>query len=131
MLNKIELFRMAGAMTEHSSERHQMIARNIANADTPGYQARDLVSFSDTYERSDTGGAALRSTRSGHMDFVGGGVGAEYGTYLTHEDSNPNGNTVSLETEMMRSTENRFQHDMALSIYKTSLGILRSSLGRR
>ena len=42
----------------------------------------------------------------------------------------PVGNTVSLETEMMKAVEVRHDHEMALSVYQTSLGILRTSLGR-
>ena len=44
--------------------------------------------------------------------------------------SAPNGNTVSLETEMVRATEVRHQHEMALSVYQSALGVLRTSLGR-
>jgi len=43
----------------------------------------------------------------------------------------PNGNTVSLEAEMIRSTELRQQHDMAIGIYQKSLQIMRTSMGRK
>jgi flagellar basal-body rod protein FlgB len=43
----------------------------------------------------------------------------------------PNGNTVSLETEMVRAVEVKQQHDMALAVYRTVSDIVRTSLGRR
>ena len=44
--------------------------------------------------------------------------------------TSPNGNSVSLEDEMVKGADIKRQHDLALTIYKTSLGLLRSSIGR-
>ena len=43
----------------------------------------------------------------------------------------PNGNTVSIEREMLTAAEGRQQHDMALAITKSLGGVIRTSLGRR
>ena len=43
----------------------------------------------------------------------------------------PNGNDVSIETEMVRGVDARRQHDAAMAIFRASLDILRTSLGRR
>ena len=43
MFAKLELTRMAQALASHSGARMDVIARNVANADTPGYRARDVV----------------------------------------------------------------------------------------
>ena len=45
-------------------------------------------------------------------------------------EASPNGNTVSLEQEMVRGTQAKSNHDLALTVYKTSLDIIRTSLGR-
>lgn len=42
----------------------------------------------------------------------------------------PNGNTVSIETEMMKAVEARHQFDMALNIYRSVSAVVRTSLGR-
>lgn len=42
----------------------------------------------------------------------------------------PNGNTVSLEVEMVASAEVQGAHDRALAIYGSGLNILRAGLGR-
>ena len=42
----------------------------------------------------------------------------------------PNGNTVSLEQEMVKMADVRKDHEMALAIYRNASGILRASLGK-
>ena len=49
MFEKIEMMRMARAMGAHASHRQVTVARNIANADTPGFKAQDLQPFADSY----------------------------------------------------------------------------------
>lgn len=125
MFGKIELMDMAQAMARHAAQRQNVIAGNVANADTPGYKARDLSSFAESY-RADT---SLRGTRAGHITEAAARTEARIRT--EPGTASPNGNTVSLEDEMVRGLEVKRQHDLALTIYKTSLGILRTSLGRR
>lgn len=126
MFDKLEILNMAQGMATHAAARQSVLARNIANADTPGYRAQDVASFADTYQKADD--FTLRASRAEHLS--GDPVSGETETYFTNGESAPNGNTVSLETEMMKAVETRNQHDMALTIYKTTLGILRTSLGR-
>ena len=42
----------------------------------------------------------------------------------------PNGNSVSIEREMMKASEVRAEHDLALTVYKSSLNLMRSVIGR-
>lgn len=128
MFENLVVFRMAHAMAEHAGARQAVIARNIANADTPGYAARDIPSFQTVIE-TESAGFSLRATRPTHF----GEAGAEPFTVHERRDAmpDPNGNSVSLETEMVHATDTLRQHDRALAIYRSSLGILRAALGRR
>lgn len=127
MFEKPEVLRMAAAAAAHAAARMASIGRNVANADTPGYRAADLASFEDTYR---TGGdLRLAATRPRHFPAASAQPQAAARTSAGH--MSPNGNNVSLEGEMMRAAQVRKDHDMALSIYKSSLNILRASLGRR
>ena len=45
--------------------------------------------------------------------------------------ADPNGNSVSLETEMMHGVDAKRQHDRAMAIYQSSMTILRSTFSRR
>ena len=128
MFQNLEIMRLAQGMAGHAAARQGVIARNIANADTPEYRARDIASFAETF-RGETDGA-MRATRAGHI----GGAG-EMSRALTPVDaggpSAPNGNTVSLEGEMVKSVEVKKEHDLALAVYRSSLDVLRTSIGRR
>ncbi len=128
----LELFQLAGALLGHTGERQKVIAQNIANADTPNYKARDTQPFSNTYEQITGNSLAMRATRAGHiganpLDFrnpeqiVNSAFGAEA----------PNGNTVSIEDQIMRSAEIKGQHDLALGIYQKSLKILRTAMSKK
>ncbi|WBL33275.1 FlgB family protein [Sinirhodobacter sp. HNIBRBA609] len=125
MFDRLEIMQMAQSMARHAALRQTAVTQNIANADTPGYRARDAASFAQTYEADDA--MALRQSRAGHL---GAEVSASAKLLVQDGTPSPNGNSVSLEEEMVRAVDIRREHDLALSIYKSSLGILRSSLGR-
>ena len=128
MFGKLEVTRMAQALAAHAGARQGVIAQNIAQADTPGYRARDLTPFEDMY-RAGNQPDALFATRPGHIRFEA--VAGEAVVRQMPGAASPNGNTVSLETEMVKAVDVKQQHDMALSIYRSVSEIIRASLGRR
>ena len=127
MFEKLETLQMASAMAVHASARQNAVAQNIANADTPGYMARDLPAFSELYQSEAASG--MRSTRAGH-------IGADHSVTVGLADRpnpgvmSPNGNAVSLEDEMVKAIDVKRQHDQALAIYRSTMTVLRASLGR-
>ena len=129
MFEKLAILQIAQAMAAHAALRQNAVSQNIANADTPGYAARDVQPFAETYAAMSSG-AALRTTRNQHVP-GGGATGTEISLRSEPGVMSPNGNSVSLEDEMVKAVEVKRQHDLALAIYKTSLGVLRTSLGRR
>ena len=124
----LNVLQLASALASHASARQQVIAENIAHADTPGYRARDVDDFAATLEG--TPAFAARTTRPGHIPFGAGAAGVEPHEIAAFGAETPNGNTVSLEDQMIRSADVRQSHDMALGVYAKSLEILRSALGR-
>ena len=127
MFEKIEILQMASAMATHASARQSAVSQNIANANTPGYDARDLPSFQSLYQSELATG--MRATRTGHIG-ADHHVNARIETRIDPDTTSPDGNSVSLEDEMVKAVEVKRQHDMALAIYRSSLSVLRSSLGR-
>jgi len=129
MFQSLDILRMAQAYATHAATRQQAIAQNVANADTPGYRAIDTDDFAKTFNA--TRSAGMRQTRAGHMlpDRAAEAIPLRERSGAGH--LSPNGNSVSLETEMVKAAEVRKEHDMALAIYRKSLDILRASLGRR
>ncbi|TCP39111.1 FlgB family protein [Rhodovulum marinum] len=128
MFDKLEIFRMAQGLAVHAGTRQAVIARNVANADTPGYRAQDIADFADTYRKTGDD-MRLRTTRAGHLPDAETGLRA---AAIREDDvpSEPNGNSVSLEEEMLKAAETKSKHDLAIAVYRSSLGILRTSLGR-
>ena len=129
MHQNLTLFRIAHAMASHAGTRQAVIAQNIANADTPGYRPMDVVLFRDLV----TGavGSGMRATRAGHLNAGGSAADPRLVTASATGQTSPNGNGVSIEEQMLNAVEAKRQHDRALAIYKSTLGILRTSLGRR
>lgn len=127
MFENLDIFRISSAMAKHAGTRQALISQNVANADTPNFRARDLLAFKKTYEVS--GSATQKATRMGHLN--GSALRGAADPIYDRGSASPNGNTVSIEQEILKSTDTAREHDRALAIYKSALGILRSSLGRR
>ena len=127
MSQSLDLFQTAGAMARHAGARQAVVARNIANADTPDFQAQTIAPFKDVYQGQSA--AQMRVTRPGHMG--GGDTMPNAPRQLTAVgDPSPNGNTVSIEDQMLHSIEVGREHNRALAIYRHAMTVLRSSLGR-
>jgi flagellar basal-body rod protein FlgB len=120
-----------GALTNRMNylvARQGVIAGNIANADTPGYVAQDLVMGT-----SNSGfGAALAQARTNgkHMSVGGNGAGASgkpttSGMYMQH-----NGNAVRLDSEMQKMNTTSLEYRMMTELYTKQIGLQRIALGR-
>lgn len=121
MLEIPAIMRLSQAMARHAAERQVVISQNVANADTPGFRARDVEPFGAFVQRPGVADAA----RTGQWQDM-----AQIRRFETPDPQSPNGNSVSLEREMMRAAETRQAHDMALAVYGSARGILRAALGR-
>lgn len=127
MFEKLEITRMAQALAAHAGARQTAVAQNIAQADTPGYRALDLPDFAATYRDAEAG-VTLRATRPGHLATEGSA--ADLSARTVRGAASPDGNTVSVETEMVKAVQIRQEHEMALAIYRSVSDVLRTSLGR-
>ena len=133
MFENLKVFQMSHAMAQHAAARQTVVAANIANADTPGYKARTVASFTETYQSDATSAIsnAQRATRPAHLHGQMETMQPEVRLAPDQGTTSPNGNSVSLETEMLNAVDIKREHDRALMIYKGGLDVLRASLGRR
>ncbi len=118
MFKNLNILNLASAMTAHAAQRHSVVAENIANADTPNYKARDVESFNDVFKS-----AQIQEVPLALIDPKI--ILSEQGDALS-----PNGNSVSLEAEMMKSAEAVNTHDLSLQIYKKSLSLMKIAIGK-
>ena len=115
MFKDLSILQTATALARHAAERHSVISDNIANADTPGFKAKDLEPFAETVRR-------LESNKpEGFKKNESSALGA----------AKPNGNTVSLEDQIMRSAAASRDHGTAIAIYSKTIDILKTTLGRK
>lgn len=99
------------------SERQRLIASNIANADTPGYVAREM-NFAQAL-RDATGGSqsasSLAATQPGH---IGGNVssGGSFSTlsYAMPSQTNLDRNTVDMDRERASFADNTIKYEATL-----------------
>ncbi|MCB2135394.1 MAG: FlgB family protein [Rhodobacteraceae bacterium] len=129
MFERPQVMAIASALAEHAAARQSAISRNVANADTPGYRAVDIMDFAAAYRTEAE--ISLRQTRPGHIPPSATGLANAAVETAPSGHLSPNGNSVSLESEMVKAAETRKDHDLALAVYRKSLDILRASIGRR
>ena len=126
MFQSLEIFQLAQNMAVHAGKRQAVIAQNVANADTPDYIARDVVSFTETL-RPDLAGTQ-RATREKHLH---GSTAQSFAPVIEAEGpASINGNSVSIEAEMLKAVETKRQHDRALAIYKSAMNVLHKTVER-
>jgi flagellar basal-body rod protein FlgB len=105
------------------SERQRLIASNIANADTPGYVAKDM-DFA-TALRQATGSAAtagqMTATSAGHIQ-PAAGARAEPGLrYATAAQTNLDRNTVDMDRERASFADNSVKYEATLRFINGSV----------
>ncbi|HEX5262996.1 MAG TPA: flagellar basal body rod protein FlgB [Phenylobacterium sp.] len=138
-LGDIPLFAMLKGRLGYLADRQRVIAENVANADTPGYIARDLkpytfqsqVQAAAATQASTPGVAAagaMAVTQPGHIQKPGAGrAGAKPIKHMDSEET-LDGNAVVLEDEMIKLTDARMEYDTAVSLYQQSMGMLKTAI---
>ncbi len=124
-------------------ERQKVLARNIANANTPGFVAKDIDDKDFSKVLSST--VAGRGAQGGHLSLrvsdprhitsahgVAGQSGAGKYKVVARPDSETtlNGNSVVLEEQVMRVAETRMRYEAAAGLYEKSMGLLRMAISR-
>ena len=102
------------------AQRQQLLASNIANADTPNYKARD-VDFSKALqgalERNGAPAQPMARTASGHLAPQGkvtiGGLEPQYRTTV---QGSVDGNTVDMDVERNQFTDNAIRYEASLTM---------------
>jgi len=111
-------------------QRQDVLSQNVANADTPGYVARDLKpqDFSNILS-GETGRAnALTATDPRHIA-MSSLSGSRFDDMAAPDQANPNGNAVSLEQEMIKVSDTQAQFQAAANLYAKAMAMMRTAIG--
>jgi flagellar basal-body rod protein FlgB len=134
-LGDIPLFAMLKSRLGYLSDRQRVIAENVANANTPGYKARDLKAFSfQAHVQAASGAVAatpagvMAVTQPGHMQPKGVGSSGVKAVKAADSEVTLDGNGVVLEDEMVKLTQARMDYDAAIGFYQQSLSMLKMAV---
>ena len=109
--------------------RQQMLASNIANADTPNYKAQDIdfrKALETTLGRAPGGPAplALATTSTRHLQPEAGGQPIDrFRQFRSEQQSSVDGNTVNMDVERAAFAENAIQYEASITFIN---GMLRT-----
>jgi flagellar basal-body rod protein FlgB len=129
-ISNIPLFSMLRTRMHWHQERQRVLAENVANADTPQFQPRDLTPPTFDPRRPAVAEISLVRTNPAHFAGAGGGTRFQLDRNGAFE-ARPSGNAVSLEDEMMKVANNQMDFQAATSLYTRGLGMLKTAIGRR
>lgn len=114
-------------------QRHKVLASNIANADTPGYKARDL-DFASALKKATAGGGAgqglaLARTAERHLAGQAAPPGAETDLlYRVPDQPSLDGNTVDMDRERTAFADNAVRYQAALTILDRRIQGLKTAM---
>jgi len=125
-LSEVQVIAALKNKMSYHAERQVVLSQNVANADTPGYKARDLEKFTFKQALGQTGG--LKTTHPNHISHVAGG-----GKFSSHSgnsfETNLTGNSVNLEEQMLKMNENAIDYRATTSLYKKMSGLIKTASG--
>ena len=132
----IALFKAIGAKMEYLSQRQNIISQNIANADTPGYQPKDLkpVDFGQTVKNitGDTGGQkaiSMTTTDPMHLPTLGKTADPKSEKETKLYEVAPAGNGVVLEEQMVNSGKTQMDYGLMTSLYQKNARLIQIAIG--
>ncbi len=125
MTSPVYLFDLASRQAQWLAARQTTISGNIANANTPGYRAKDVEPFAEILDKTKL---AMTATSSGHIGFDASRPNATKVKKSDTWDTVYSKNSVSLEQEMIKAGEVNRQHSLNTSIVKAFHRMLMSSV---
>lgn len=109
------------------AQRHQVLASNIANADTPNYKARDFDFRMAMQQAAGASGAALAQTSPRHLDGGQAMAGANL-QYRRETQSAVDGNTVDMDVERAQIADNALQYEVLTRLISQRLQGMQAAL---
>ena len=120
------------ASLKYRQLRQELIASNIANAETPNYKAKK-IDFEEALARALDVDDELKMNTADSKHFNVGGGGFKNLAPEIHEDPNgivsPDGNSVDRDQEMADMAENKILYDASVSMLNKKLGLLKYAIG--
>lgn len=114
-MQPLALFSLASQQASWLSARQATLAANVANANTPGYQARDVAPFSSVMEHLQL---RMAATSAAHMQPASFGAQAVKVKPSESWDVLYSGNSVNLEDQMTRTGDVQRAHALNVNVVR-------------
>lgn len=132
MIGKLDQhFRFNETALSLRAQRQQILASNIANADTPNFKARDF-NFKDALEGALSDNQSpndLKKTSVNHLngtvELAPGGVPLQYRGEI---QGNIDGNTVDMDVERNQFTDNALRYEAAVTMVNSQIRSLMTAI---
>lgn len=122
----VYLFDLASQQARYLGVRQATIASNVANANTPGFKARDVAPFSEVLAR--TGAAGMVATAGNHLAGGETTIATKPVSGKDAWDAVAGASSVSLEQEMLKAGEVSRQHNLNMGITKVFDRMLKAAV---
>lgn len=113
--------------------RQQLLASNVANADTPNYKAVD-IDFARELRRvsgKQAGDLRMAATRQGHMQAATGNPYNAKIMYRNNSQPNIDGNTVNMDEERAQFAENALRYESTVRVLNGQIKGLMAAIQSR
>jgi flagellar basal-body rod protein FlgB len=134
-MDDIPLMSMLKDRMSWLSKRQDVLSQNVANADLPGYTPQDLKpqSFDKTLKSTMSqfqSASTLAVTNPRHIA-IASAASHSYEVKDTPDvEAAPGGNSVSLESEMIKVSETQAQYQAAANLYAKAITMMKVAIGR-
>ncbi|MDD2740848.1 MAG: flagellar basal body rod protein FlgB [Rhodocyclaceae bacterium] len=131
MVDIAQHFSVLSKALDLRTQRHQVLASNIANADTPNYKARDFdfrSAMAHAIGADASNGGGMVMTARGHQSGSGALSGPGALQFRTESQSAVDGNTVEMDVERSEITDNALQYQILTQLISNKFQGLRTAM---
>ena len=107
-------------------QRMNLLAANIANANTPDYKARD-IDFRASLQAAQDAQGAMRATSNRHIPLAGAGTQPEV-LFRTPSQTSPDGNTVDAHQEHSAFMDNALRYQASLQLLDSRIKGIKNAI---
>lgn len=130
MYDKLPVMVAAMQRMDWAARRNELIAENVANANTPKYLPKDVKKFEFKAMVEQVVAPPLATTHPVHVSIPMPPPLVEVETTRKPYESTPNGNGVILEEQMSKLSDTKSAYNMAATMMEKQMKMFRLALGK-
>jgi flagellar basal-body rod protein FlgB len=126
------IFDAIGQSMKHLGTRQRILSQNIANADTPGYKARDAAEQNFASLLGEGGQVAVPKVQISDQMRALGTRSLTAGTIPATDifETKPDGNNVTLEDQLLKMGQVQADFAALTSLYRKQISLVKAALGK-